>query len=122
MLYTQVKKEEFDIEFAAVNTRYVCMSLVPHIDIRVSGSVVIDNDGNWPKLGLEYLRDQSEAQVNALVYSVGDQTDDILAAFKLSDEQQKQCSGDKFNKHFVKKHNVISECVQSEKTEGSGIR
>ena len=72
----------------------------------------------------ELYKSQSEAQVNALVYSMGDQTDsDILAAFKLSDdEQQKQCQCQfDFDKHLVKKHNVISEYVQSEKTEGSGI-
>ena len=55
---------------------------------------------------------------------MGDQKDsDILAAFKLSDdEQQKQCQCQfDFDKHLVKKHNMISEYVQSEKTEGSGI-
>lgn len=50
-----------------------------------------------------------EAQVNTLLYSMGDDTDDILRSFQLSSEDQNKYSVVKawFDKHFVKKHNVI---------------
>lgn len=52
-----------------------------------------------------------EAQVNTLLYSMGDDADDILRSFQLSTEDQKKYSVVKarFDKHFVKKHNVIYE-------------
>ena len=44
-----------------------------------------------------------EAQVNTLIYTMGDQADDILRSFKLSEAQSKsyEVVREKFNSHFV---------------------
>ena len=58
------------------------------------------------------LTDKSEeAQVNTLIYCMGDRADDILRSFKLSAEDAKkyQVVKDKFEGHFVKRRNVIFE-------------
>ena len=51
------------------------------------------------------------AQVNSLVYSMGDQADDILRSFNLSEEDSKKYTvvKEKFASHFVKRKNVIFE-------------
>ena len=51
------------------------------------------------------------AQVNSLVYSMGDQADDILRSFNLSEEDSKKYTvvKEKFDSHFVKRKNVIFE-------------
>ena len=48
-------------------------------------------------------------QVNTLLYSMGDEADDILRSFALSGADQKKYSEvkAKFDQHFVKKRNVI---------------
>ena len=50
-----------------------------------------------------------ETQVNTLIYSMGDQADDILRSFALSEEERTQYSTviAKFEAHFVKRRNVI---------------
>ena len=55
-----------------------------------------------------------ERQVNTLIYSMGDKADDILASFALSADERKQYTTvkEKFNRYFVKKHNVIFECAK----------
>lgn len=52
-----------------------------------------------------------EIQVNTLVYSMGDQADDILRSFKLSEADGKKYTvvKEKFEAHFVKRRNVIYE-------------
>ena len=52
-----------------------------------------------------------EAQINTLVYSMGDEADDILRSFKLSVEDAKKCDTvkAKFDRHFIKRRNVIYE-------------
>jgi len=52
-----------------------------------------------------------EAQVNTLIYAMGDAADDILRSFGLSQEDSKKYKAvvDKFETHFVKKRNVIYE-------------
>jgi len=52
-----------------------------------------------------------ETQVNALIYTMGDQADDILASFSLSAEESKTYGivKSKFDNHFVKRRNVIYE-------------
>ena len=52
-----------------------------------------------------------ETQVNALIYTVGDQADDILASFSLSAEESKTYGivKSKFDNYFVKRRNVIYE-------------
>ena len=54
----------------------------------------------------------SEAtQVNSLIYSMGDQADDILRAFNLSEEDAKKYSvvKNKFDGYFIKRRNIIFE-------------
>ena len=50
-----------------------------------------------------------ENQVNTLVYSMGDQADDILIPFELNEEQEIEYDTvkSKFENHFVIKKNVI---------------
>ena len=58
------------------------------------------------------LRTQSsESQVNYLIYSMGDQADDILSSFDLTVEQKKvfDTVKNKFEGYFVKKRNTIFE-------------
>ena len=58
------------------------------------------------------LDDNSEAsQVNALVYSMGDEADDILSTFHLSAADSKKYSVVKgrFNEYFVQRRNTIFE-------------
>ena len=52
-----------------------------------------------------------EAQVNTLIYSMGDEADDILRSFTLSEEDRKKYSPvkEQFDAHFVKRRNVIFE-------------
>ena len=50
-----------------------------------------------------------EAQVNTLVYSMGDEADDVLRSFTLSDENKKKYVPvvAHFEAHFVKRCNII---------------
>ena len=79
-----------------------------------------ENPEDWPKwlrrferfrqaLGLTEKSD--EAQVNTLIYCMGDKADDILRSFKLSADDSKKYSvvNEKFEGHFVKRRNVIFE-------------
>ena len=52
-----------------------------------------------------------EAQVNTLLYSMGNEGDDILRSFSLSEEDQKKYNTvkAKFDGHFVKRRNTIFE-------------
>lgn len=52
-----------------------------------------------------------ESQVSTLIYSMGDQADDILMSFKLSSDEMKSYETivEKFDRHFVPQHNVIFE-------------
>ena len=52
-----------------------------------------------------------EVQVNTLLYSMGDEADDILRSFKLSAEDAKKYDTvvGKFEQHFVRRRNVIYE-------------
>ena len=52
-----------------------------------------------------------EAQINTLIYSMGDQADDILRSFSLSEEDLKKYHTvkTKFDSHFTKRQNIIFE-------------
>ena len=74
----------------------------------------------WPKWARRFQRFRTASglserdevlQVNTLLYTMGDEADDILRLFKLSEDDQKKYElvKDKFNRHFVKKRNVIYE-------------
>ena len=54
---------------------------------------------------------EDEAQVNTLIYSMGDEADDILRSFNLSEADSKKYTKvrEKFDAHFVKRRNVIFE-------------
>ena len=56
-----------------------------------------------------------EAQINTLVYSMGDEADDILRSFKLSVEDAKKYDTvkAKFDRHLIKRRNVIYERARS---------
>ena len=75
---------------------------------------------NWPRWirRFERFRQASglqsksqESQINTLIYTVGDQADDILLYFQLSEEDKKKYDVvlTKFQGHFVKRRNVIYE-------------
>jgi len=56
-------------------------------------------------------KQSEEAQVNTLIYSMGNQADDILRSFRLSAEDSKKYATikEEFESHIVKKRNVIFE-------------
>ena len=55
-----------------------------------------------------------EAQVNTLIYSMGDEADDILRSFGLSEPDSKKYDMvlAKFEAHFIKRRNIIFERVK----------
>ena len=74
----------------------------------------------WPKWARRFERFRTasglsakgeEVQVNTLIYSMGDEADDILRSFQLSEEDKRVYNTvkSKFDAHFVKKRNVIFE-------------
>ena len=74
----------------------------------------------WPKwirhferfrTAAELTAKDEEAQVNMLIYTMGDKAEDILRSFKLSEADAKKYSvvKEKFEDHFIKKRNVIYE-------------
>ena len=78
------------------------------------------NPQEWPKwirrferfrTATELSAKDEEVQVNTLIYSMGDDADDILRSFGLSDEDKKKYNTvrQRFDGHFVKKRNVIFE-------------
>ena len=62
-------------------------------------------------MGSGHETKDEEAQVNMLIYTMGDEADDILRSFKLSDTDVKKYRvvKEKFEDHFIKKRNVIYE-------------
>ena len=78
----------------------------------------------WPKWSRRFERfrqasglakEEEESQINTLIYTVGDQADDILNSFKLSTTQLKQYHTvkTKFDEHFVVRRNFRADKVQS---------
>lgn len=74
----------------------------------------------WPKWRRRFERfriasglatKDDEIQVNTLLYSMGDEADDILRSFGLSEEDKKLYKPvlEEFDKHFIKRRNVIYE-------------
>ena len=63
------------------------------------------------RVASELNKRDEESQVNTLVYSMGDEADDILQSFDLSETDRKKYKNvkDKFEGHFVIKRNVIFE-------------
>ena len=54
---------------------------------------------------------EETVQVNTLIYTMGDEADDILRSFGLSEEEKKVYTTvlNKFESHFVKRRNIIFE-------------
>ena len=86
---------------------------------------------NWPKWirHFERFRQASnlsaqtdESQVNTMIYTMGNNADDILCSFHLTEEQKKNYDTvkEKFKSDFVKKWNTIFEraCFNMRKQEG----
>ena len=74
----------------------------------------------WPKWARRFERfrkasgltdKDEEAQVNTLIYTMGDDADDILRSFRLSEADSKNYDSvvSAFDSHFVKRPNVIYE-------------
>ncbi len=86
----------------------------------------------WPKwirrferfrVASELSGKSEESQVNTLVYSMGDKSDDILQAFNLSAEDAKNYATvkGKFEAHFVKRRNTIYERAKfNQRTQAEG--
>lgn len=81
---------------------------------------VFSRPREWPKWIRRFERFRSasglseksqEVQVNTLIYSMGDEADDILRSFELTEAQTKEYATvkGKFESHFVKRRNVIFE-------------
>ena len=74
----------------------------------------------WPKWSRRFERfrkasglgeKDEEAQVNTLIYTMGDEADDVLRSFGLSADDAKKYDTvkAKFDGHFVKRRNIIYE-------------
>ena len=52
---------------------------------------------------------EGEVQVNTLIYAMGDQADDVLRSFTLTEEDQNMYAivKGKFDNHFIQRRNVI---------------
>ena len=63
------------------------------------------------RLASELNKKDEESQVNTLIYSMGDEADDILQSFGMSEADKKKYSAvkQKFEGHFIIKRNVIFE-------------
>ena len=57
---------------------------------------------------------EGDVQVSTLIYAMGDQADNILRSFTLSDEDRKSYPTVKsnFDIHFIQRRNVIFECAK----------
>ena len=64
-----------------------------------------------PRIATELDKKDEEKQVNALIYTLGDEADHILLSFKLSHEELKQYDAvkNKFENYFIAKRNIIYE-------------
>ena len=87
----------------------------------------------WPKLARRFERFRSASglsekdetvQVNTLLYSMGDEADDILRSFTLSADDMKKYDvvKDKFDHHFVKKRNIIFERAKNRRRGNQSTR
>ena len=65
----------------------------------------------WFRVASGLAQKDGEVQINTLIYSMGDQADDILRSFALSEEDRKVYATvkEKFDGHFVQRRNVIYE-------------
>ena len=56
-------------------------------------------------------KQSGESQVNTLIYTMGDQADDVFISFELTQEQEKSFEEvkEKFENYFIVKRNVIFE-------------
>ena len=78
------------------------------------------------RLVSELNKKDKESQVNALIYSMGDEADDILQSFGMSEADRKKYNAvrKKFEGHFIIKRNVIFERARFNmrvQTEGESV-
>ena len=80
-------------------------------------SFTFTRPADWPKWLRRFetasgLAEKADiVQVNTFLYSMGDEADDILRSFNLTEAQQAEYAvvKERFNSHFVRKRNVIFE-------------
>ena len=96
----------------------VCMASTSTYQVQPPEPFTFSRPSEWPKWVRRFERFRTatdltsksdEVQVNTLLYTMGADAADILRSFKLSEEDQKkyQVVKEKFDSHFVRKHNVI---------------
>ena len=78
------------------------------------------------RLASELNKKDEESQVNTLIYSMGDEADDILQSFVMSADDKKKYNAvkSKFEEHFIIKRNVIFERARFNmrvQTEGESV-
>ena len=78
------------------------------------------------RLASELNKKDEESQVNTLIYSMGDEADDILQSFGMSEDDRKKYNAvkKKFEGHFIIKRNVIFERARFNmrvQTEGESV-
>ena len=63
------------------------------------------------RIATELDKKEEAKQVNALIYTMGDEADEIITSFGLSEQEMKsyETVRDKFENHFIAKRNVIFE-------------
>ncbi|CAB4024099.1 Transposon Tf2-6 poly [Paramuricea clavata] len=63
------------------------------------------------RFAIELDKKEEAKQVNALIYTMGDEADDIITSLGLSEQEMKsyETVRDKFENHFIAKRNVIFE-------------
>ena len=88
--------------------------------VQLPESFDFSHQEEWPRWSRRFERfrqasgltkEEEEAQINTLIYAMGDQADDILKSFKLTDAQAKKYDTVKsrFDEHFVVRRNIIFE-------------
>ena len=61
--------------------------------------------------------------MHTLIYTMGDEADDILSSFELAEADRKKYATvcDRFNRYFVKRKNIIFERNQRQQAEGESV-
>jgi len=93
------------------------------VQLTPPGNFHFSNANEWPKWIRRFERfriassldkQSEEYQVNTLLYTLGDEAEDILSVLPLSSDQKEKCADVKqaFENHCVSKKNVIFECAR----------
>ena len=89
--------------------RYYLLNHFHFVLQRNGQSGYVDSTTEWRQASQN--SQEEEAQVNMLLYSMGDKADDILTSFGLSEEQARCYATvkEQFDKHFIPRRNIIFE-------------